>query len=340
MARKTNIEKQIEQESKYMLFMSADITNSTGFKHRTSPSETDYQPWIEFFQEFYDGFSNGFYLCLKSSNILGSEKSTYEDIAEPDFWKCLGDELIFKVEIKNHEHVPYYIESFMRATKEYSEKLTNKDTDLALKATAWTAGFPVKNTEIKQKVKFDKKQVIDEDGKSLNAGSSTFNSNKMFYDLGDYVGPSMDLGFRLSSFSTRRKFIISKSLAIIMLNSQCKSYFSFNFDGISSIKGLGSKKYPMLWLDMKYDDTEEDKLIHKQSADNDSLLAYLTKDNNEMPFIVGDSKFNTIPNWYQDVFKKRLNNNKEPKTNKGDKKEKKVTNFKKDIQQKLSTIKK
>lgn len=96
----------------------------------------------------------------------------------------------------------------------------------------------------------------------------------------------------------------------------------------------------MLWLDMKYDDTEEDKLIHKQSADNDSLLAYLTKDNNEMPFIVGDSKFNTIPNWYQDVFKKRLNNNKEPKTNKGDKKEKKVTNFKKDIQQKLSTIKK
>jgi len=210
-------------ESKLRLFLSVDVIGSTLFKSKHTYTATDHEhPWLYFFRDFYDEFPTHFLNELDNEEILEQEK--------PILWKSMGDELIFYSSISQITTIPSIITGFKNALEKYDEESLEQEPNLGLKATAWIAGFPVINAEVSYE-------------KNL-----------------DFIGPSIDIGFRLCKFATKRKFIVSVELAYLLLQSDTeretrkgfKPKFTYFFDGLKELKGvLDGKPYPIVWIDMR-----------------------------------------------------------------------------------------
>ena len=110
---------------------------------------------------------------------------------------------------------------------------------LKLKGSAWTAEFPVGNAIV-----------------PLNDGV-------------DYIGPSMDTGFRLSRVSTPRKFAVSAELAMLILGlpRSVSVEVPLHYDGRCQLKGVMEKEgYPFLWIDLHHP-----KRSNLEAAEDDLL---------------------------------------------------------------------
>lgn len=286
MINEDDIKLDILEKSKYILFLSVDIVNSTEYKQKNAD-------WQNIFDPFYENFNVKLNKSLDNSNILGNNIQI-EDIPYLEFWKYLGDEVIYKVVIKQKIYIYHYLDSFKRAIQAF-RKEEFSTLKLDLKATAWTAGFPLKNSVIKTKIPFSNHMLVDKNNKDIFI--KDINDN-LDYILEDYIGPSMDIGFRITKFSSKNKFIIGGSLAILLLeiNNIDASSLDLYFDGKSSMKGVGYE-YPIIWIDMKNhndNDSQENKLIGRLKADRKDLLDFLYEVLPNKPYIF--SKIDDITN--------------------------------------------
>ncbi|XDD49665.1 hypothetical protein AB3N59_14875 [Leptospira sp. WS92.C1] len=257
---------------KVLLFLSVDIVGSTEYKNK---SETQ-NNWLRFFTTFYKDFPITFYKKFEEINNPNLQK--------PEIWKSLGDELIFRVEITDHISAKDTVRAFSQALFSYS--LSIRTTSLALKGSAWIAGFPVINAEI----------YSDEEGKQVV----------------DYIGPQMDIGFRISKFASEYKFIISIEL-LLLLSATTDSYFKFFLEEPQILKGvLKNRPYPIIW--MKNENAVENnlfKLLNKHNEEcktaelNDYCKSFLNSAGKPfmIPFLKFDSLFNELPFWYEEELK-------------------------------------
>jgi len=157
-------------ESELILFLSVDIIGSTAYKNSTSKSREDEHPWLQFFRDFYVAFPE---------KLASSLPEHYTENDVPHIWKTAGDELIFAKGIKIINEICECVNGFRKTIVDYKKEMEKKTANLSLKATGWIAGFPIVNAKITTK-----------------------------NDKTDYIGPSMDTGFRLCELSDSRKFII------------------------------------------------------------------------------------------------------------------------------------
>lgn len=205
------------QESKLLLFLSADIVGSTAYKHNNRESQGRPQPWLQFFKDFYQEFPS----CVRSYSLKGQPHNA----TSPHVWKTAGDELLFVVEVGCHTQVLDYIYAFKQAMAEYAHGIKSKKLPLDIKGCAWVAGFPVINAEVRP-----------------DGGSE------------DYIGPLIDAGFRLAKYSSPRKFILSVEaalLALVAMENPAAPNLTFYFDGKEVLKGvLSERPYPVVWVDM------------------------------------------------------------------------------------------
>jgi len=273
-----NINKEIKP--KLNLFLSVDVIGSTAYKN-SAQSESKVQPWLGFFWDFYRDFPLRF---KKECDLVAKGIYGQTPLPTPDIWKSLGDELIFVKEISHPDLVYRYIKAFRNSVINYRKEIEKK-LPLSLKITAWTAGFPVINSEIK----------TDPESKKL-----------------DYIGPQIDIGFRLSKYSNYRKFVISVELALLLSNNSTD--LKFFFDGRIDIKGVSiSGGYPLFWIDM-YESgdyrSEEDKFLNVNSVDQSILKDYLIEflrtcgDPFFIPFIRSEEEhaFKEEPPGYNEKF--------------------------------------
>lgn len=262
--------------------MSVDIIGSTAFKQGVrykdaSPEDEQsfMQPWIEHFTAFFVEFSEVLNTAWNDSwrNLPGPMKE-YEGKNKPSFWKGAGDEAIYTLDLESPQQAYIAIYSFRAAMQKYRSALQgNEETKkLDIKGTAWLAGFPVNNAEV----------VL---GYDLNRHAPVFSSIKKedkniaqlilrasgSLDDGyrDFLGPQIDLGFRLAKFSSTRRLVISVDLACI-LSEMCgldwqPSYDpKLRFEKTETLKGvLSGQAYPIIWCDADPDNElnkEEDKV--------------------------------------------------------------------------------
>jgi len=286
-----------DNKPKLLLFLSVDVIGSTAFKN-SFDSSTGIQPWLGFFWDFYLNFPSRFNQACET--LQGSRLR--KKFPPPKIWKSLGDELIFYCELSHSELASSYVKAFRKAVLNYRNEIKeNKELPLSLKATAWTAGFPVINSEIK----------------SENLKNKT-----------DYLGPHIDIGFRLSKYSDNRKFVISAELALLI--SAYTSELKFYFDGRIDLKGINlSSGYPLVWIDM-YENNDyrknEDDFLQKKDVNNEKLESYLREflkkagDPFFIPFIRSEKedKFNIEPKNYnekleavKDLYEKLEDKNQE-----------------------------
>lgn len=166
--------------------------------------------WQLFFKGFYDQLPT--YV----------DKEFYRDSHRLALWKTIGDEIVFSAELKSAEDAGRMIEAFRRGAARYRKDITTPPRGLDLKCAGWTAGFPLGNLEV-----------------ILQGGGG----------LVDYIGPGMDIGFRLVKEASPRRLMLSVELAYIL------SLPAFPDPAIRvgrsvDLKGVGKgHRYPALWLD-------------------------------------------------------------------------------------------
>ncbi len=173
----------------------------------------------------------------------------------PPIWKMLGDELIFVQRLRKGRDAHTYLEAFREALAQWNLDVAQRGTRAAqaskerrgrlfVKGAAWLAGFPIANA------------VIDAgDGRA------------------DYVGPSIDAGFRIARLAARRRIPVSVDLAWLLLHSG--STLPLHFDGTVELKGVAEESgYPHLWLevgDSAYVRAERQMLGYRAQKDTQEM---------------------------------------------------------------------
>jgi hypothetical protein len=217
------------QKAHMRLFASFDMVGSTSFKKQLA--NADEEPWILVFESFYRSLPKQLWNAYDHLMPTYCRRPPYSSTRRLRMFKTIGDEILFDVEIKRHEEVLFHIHAIKETTVEVNRRLAERYPSLQVKTTAWLAGFPVTNAEI---------QIANAQG------SEPFN---------DYIGPSMDVGFRLTKWSTARKFVISYDLASMIVDAlepvvdESKKPIIF-FDGSYALPGvLNEALYPIIWID-------------------------------------------------------------------------------------------
>jgi hypothetical protein len=216
----------------------------------------------------------------------------------------------------------------------HRKELRTKYTTLDLKAAAWLAGFPINNAEIvlSNRPREIKDPLVDGDSVLHNLlmlekyYSQDENERK---DLVlDFIGPSMDTGFRVSELATSRKFAVTVDLAYMLaFSSRTEKEFirqyrepSFRYDGRIEVKDVDGGPYPFFWIDMNADDPlhrDEDALLPKVDIEVDKVESFCEKyfqfrarerGHVMLPYIFNSSSppFNAMPELHQARLQKLI----------------------------------
>ncbi|CAH1653253.1 conserved hypothetical protein [Hyphomicrobiales bacterium] len=284
-----------------------------------APAEPWFSPLSEFYREVERLFSKewGHY----AENVATS--CGWPTGNAPEFWKGAGDELLYTKELSDHREVLACICCWAKAINEYRGRLRERFPSLDLKSTAWVAGFPVHNAEVifraaveKLDEQEDEDDPIYENLQLLEKFYSRRNSRGL---ARDFIGPSIDTGFRLSTLATPRRFVISVELALLLVAAERNRHqimktkydaIKFHYAGRVPLKGvIGGLSYPVFWIDMHLHDKlslSEDDLMGVQARNTDQVSRFCEEFINSNPdyffhpYIVGDLQFNNIPESHQE----------------------------------------
>lgn len=270
------------------LFLSVDIVGSTAFKHRSSQRDGKgpraVQPWLEVFQGFFKDVP---YL------LRGRYPAQAEgEPGSPVLWKTLGDEIVFETPLERRADAEIHLRRFREMILEYRETIQKADPRLDVKGTAWLVGFPVCNSV-----------MFLSDGKD---------------EWKDYIGPSMDIGFRLKDFASPGRIAVSVELAYLIASVPESELIVFPIElhlaDAHPLKGvIEDKPYPAFWIDCTSGSGDELAKLEKPlriAVDLDDVLAFCKAFIEKhtpplfLPFIADDTTFQTLPLDYDYDYQK------------------------------------
>jgi hypothetical protein len=237
------------------LFLSADLVGSTARK------QSNLDEWLTDLLGFYQQFPAMVQGQLRASR----EASTYElasPLADLELWKAVGDELIFTCPIREEHHVHLLIKGFVGALGEWSRWVKEKRAPLPLKGGAWIATFPLPDRAVAvignpgplERDLFDPDREPEHNNRGLlEAIEAGEHPNHIWTD---YVGPSMDTGFRLATHATPRRFMVSLEVAWLYAaaaNGTPDADKDLFLQGEVQMKGVwGGRGYPLFWMDTRH----------------------------------------------------------------------------------------
>ncbi|ODT85941.1 hypothetical protein [Phenylobacterium sp. SCN 70-31] len=199
------------------LFLSVDMAGSTEFKARFTGQGAD--GWLEVFRTFFSSFP------LMLAGQIGFE--FLDDDATPsiDVWKVMGDEVVFATEPTGAEELTSILLVLQRTMRMY-EARHFEELPLRLKGAAWLADVDGPNIQI------EIPELSSKNGAHI-----------------DYIGPDIDLGFRISKFSRPGCLTISLDVLETVLGARNAASAAVYIMGREPLKGvLFGRPYPILWM--------------------------------------------------------------------------------------------
>lgn len=263
-----------------ILFLSVDMEGSTRLKQTFTAR--DAQRWLEIVLRFTEDFPQAFRAKREEHG-----KHQKRGVPEPKLWKMLGDELLFRAEPEQLHDVAALVETFQAAVdtlnKRTREARREGDIFPLLKGAAWTAGFPVTNAVVR----------IENGGE-------------------DFLGPSMDAGFRVAKLSSSRRFAVSVELAWLLSHAETRANVTLHFEGCAEVKGVAEESgYPAIWLEMAPSEYKklEDELLGRGAKDSAKKVhklceAFITEFGvpDYLPFLPNSAKVDP-PDDYENRYK-------------------------------------
>lgn len=226
------------------LFLSVDIIGSTAKKYGKKSSDSagseDFD-WYSVFTDFYISFPDEFRTHLEAEyEYNGKLEYSKRTLVT---WKYAGDEILFYAEIKQENEVPCVISAFKKTLEDwYSAK-----DKLEVKGCAWIGQFPFIDRKVKK------------------------NGDKP-----DFIGPSIDCGFRLGKYASKEEVVISVEVADLLNGISClqSSLYYLKSENLKGV--LGDTRYPIFVLKLDGAKTDEYDFL-KSSCRIKDLDEYIKK---------------------------------------------------------------
>lgn len=257
------LKNQTSQEKKEIyIFLSFDLVGSTKLKTEQKTSES----WPDIILKFYE--------------MVKSEMEN--KIPQISVWKYLGDEVLLYVSIEdmNSDSVVYSMpQTVFDVQKKISEDIKDvfknyELSDLFIKSTIWIAG--VKSVE--------SKKINTEECSNLPS-DKVYGNRKITLGRGnltDFVGPDMDIGFRIAKFAYKKKVVISANFAYLLYSmskpkGMKKIDNSMKIVSFEILKGVwNGGYYPIIWY---YTDWKcvEDSFFYSDYKENELVDNVLAK---------------------------------------------------------------
>ncbi len=264
------------------LFASVDISNSTAFKQQPRSKGKD---WVHRFRNFFSDFPQE---INRAEDNYGREPRFQSCNDEPwKLWKFIGDEILVWANVPTRSHVFLRLHSLLKAVDEYETQIRLGAPSLGLKTTVWLTNTPLPNTvvEISQ---------ADHDGKPIK--------------VRDFLGPGIDLGFRLTRFADNRFVPLSAGLAFVLCSQPRPDLFddlAIGYLGRQPLKGvMDGRPYPVFFIDRARGvQTKEDVVLGRNvKTEPASVSAFLREffereSDRHCPFFPADTEsfWNQIP---------------------------------------------
>lgn len=216
-----------------ILFLSCDLQNSTQFKQKSVDG------WIATFLAFYSEFPS-----LLATKITDS----YPDLRDRlSLWKAIGDELIFSVRLQSEKECSDAIDAWLATMLMFETQHLLGKTPMTLKGGAFLATVPSpdRRVAIPRTV-----QIVDDrsqrDAEATN--EATLNNAEASGDFAmDFVGPSIDTGFRVLKFASRRYFVLTVEVAHLLFK-----HYSDGVQGDRRAYLLGTHVLKGVWSGQPY----------------------------------------------------------------------------------------
>jgi len=240
----------------YHVFCSFDLVNSTALKAKN-------KTWPVIISSFSDF-------------VIDAVSKRVKDLAP---WKFLGDEVVFTQQIRRFQDLPDLLPKIYDTLRfvigRIHETFPEARGLVSVRATAWGAFCLNGVGDLEQ----TSKKVADQPDRNIRIGRRKGGELKELVEP-DFMGPSIDEGFRLQRFAPRGRLAVSAELAYFVSQgggkarkiAKCLRIVSFEV-----LKGIWSeRRYPIVWYDENWD-----KLLKTFCYDErytDPLVEKLLKD--------------------------------------------------------------
>jgi hypothetical protein len=234
------------------VFISADLVDGTAYKVRhPSPAFAGTRAWPDRFRGFFQDFPQRF--SDKIDEARRTENSLPVVLQRPRVWKINGDELlmtdfVYPRSVGGFRHLTIAVRTVAQVVKDYDRELLAEG--MGLRGTIWTAGFPIRNRILRIGQGQDipivtlRRRVPDFDTGVVADASTT---------VLDFLGPEMDLGFRLAAVTPAGRISCSLDLAWLLTHDPDSAMYVFHV-GWRRMKGVANgQPYPLLWLESRPD---------------------------------------------------------------------------------------
>ncbi|MDT8448320.1 MAG: hypothetical protein RRB13_15605 [bacterium] len=186
-----------------------DIDGATEYKYETHRGH-----WKAAFLHFFEDFPD--YLGDAQKTLFARLK--HPQLQPLNFWKALGDGIVYTGEFATPNEAYAYSKAFYNASVHFNDYLF-KRSGLWVKAASWFATFPEVNLAIK-----------------TPAGE-------------DYLGPDIDIGFRLAAHALSQRMLVAMDLAYELTFADFVDELDFYHVGWRKMKGVAKDKpYPVLMI--------------------------------------------------------------------------------------------
>lgn len=210
------------ENAKTIMFMSVDIAEATRFKE--SVQNSDETPhWLEAFETFFKE------LPLVLMGQIATTFAANAELPEVNVWKAIGDELVFRAQPRSAQDALLITEAFYRTVVTYNVRFFER-WPLRLRGCCWAARFPGRNIE------FQIREM---------AGTADADDDNYV----DFLGPDVDLGFRLIPHAHSGQVILSLNLAEAIARLSDQHDFRFHYIGRDILKGVFmGRPYPLILI--------------------------------------------------------------------------------------------
>ncbi|MBV8191397.1 MAG: hypothetical protein JO339_29445 [Alphaproteobacteria bacterium] len=206
-------------------FLSLDLAGSTALKIRQDN-------WADVIRYFYG----------QAVEQVQDAESTFR------VWKYIGDEVVFYTYTSDLAHLQDWISIGFRSERSILDALIRQFPDLegrvSVKGIAWIA--PVTGYADLDVSGADANAITESltTAGNLRANDLSFRDTR---DNVDFIGPSIDAGFRLARFARPLQLVVSPALAYYFLKG-AKRTNDFRVVGFESLKGVArGELYPAVW---------------------------------------------------------------------------------------------
>lgn len=205
------------EDRRLVMFLSADVVGSTAFKASTVGPDGQ-ALWLQAFETLFRE------LPLIFIGKLAAYFFDEDDLPQSGVWKVMGDEVVFIALPETLGHAQRVAAAFCDTVASYDERIAAR-WPLRIRGCCWGAEIGGRNRAIEIPEMFG-------------------GSDRPYLD---FLGPDVDIGFRLSGHSRPGELILSPNLAEAFAGEHDQRELRFHFIGEAPLKGVcGGQPFPLV----------------------------------------------------------------------------------------------